>query len=193
MYHVVAVRMWSLTSIDPDVQAEQAGLESASASTREERRTSSAMWKTKQYVSFWFRLDSKGRVQWSNWSFLAGHHFQTRWCSHRQRHHQVIKQRCCQVSFIKTDTWIVFETLGFFSHVWLVNVVPCGVVRWCPSDIIWKKWRWCHSCFPSSGFWTLFQLQPLVTSENQLRSWLKKEEQLTRSQLLWLTSLELQL
>lgn len=55
MYRGVAVRMWSLTSIDPDVQAEQAGLESASASTREERRTSSATWKTKQYVSFWFR------------------------------------------------------------------------------------------------------------------------------------------
>lgn len=126
MYCVVAVRMWSLTSIDLDVQAEQAGLESASASTREERRTSYATWKTKQYVSFWFLLDSESRVQWSNCNFLAVHHFQTRWCSHCQRHHRVIKQRCCQVSFIKT-VWILFETLGFFSHIWLVIVVWYGV------------------------------------------------------------------
>lgn len=63
MHCVVAVRMWSLTSIDLDVQAGQAGLESASASTREERRTSYATWKTKQYVSFWFLLDSESRVQ----------------------------------------------------------------------------------------------------------------------------------
>lgn len=48
------LRMWSLTSIDQVVQAEQAGLESASVSTRGKRRTSSAMWKTKLYVSFWF-------------------------------------------------------------------------------------------------------------------------------------------
>lgn len=111
--------MWSLTSIDPDVQAEQAGQESASASTREKRRTSFATWKTKQYVSFWLLLDSEGRVQWSNSSFLAGHHFQTRWCSHCQRHCQVIKQRCCQVSFIKTDTW----HFGLFSATfdWLMS------------------------------------------------------------------------
>lgn len=42
MNRVVSVRMWSLTSIDLDVQAEQAGLESVSASTREKRRTSFA-------------------------------------------------------------------------------------------------------------------------------------------------------
>lgn len=66
MYCLVAVRMWSRISIDPDVQAEQAGLESASASTREKRRTSSATWKTKQYVSFWSLLGSEGRVQGSN-------------------------------------------------------------------------------------------------------------------------------
>lgn len=31
------------------------------------------------------------------------------------------------------------ESFKHFSHVWLVNVVWCGVVRWCPSGIIWKK------------------------------------------------------
>lgn len=51
------VRMWSLTSIDRVAQAEQVGLESASVSTRGKRRTSSAMWKTKLYVSSWFLVD----------------------------------------------------------------------------------------------------------------------------------------
>lgn len=43
-------RMWSHTSTVQDVQVEQAGLEFASVSTREKKRTSCATWKTKQYV-----------------------------------------------------------------------------------------------------------------------------------------------
>lgn len=43
-------RMWSRISTVQDVQVEQAGLESASVSTREKKRTSCATWKTKQYV-----------------------------------------------------------------------------------------------------------------------------------------------
>lgn len=65
MYCVVAVRMWSRISIDLDEQAEQAGLDSASASTREERRTSSAMWKTVQYVSYLVPVGLRGWMEFS--------------------------------------------------------------------------------------------------------------------------------
>lgn len=70
-----------------------------------------------------------GAVTLSHSTFIAGHHFQTRWCSHCQWHHQVIKQRRCQVSVIKFDTWILFwATSDWFilSHMVVPDCVLVG-------------------------------------------------------------------
>lgn len=128
----------------------------------------------------------------SRWTFIAGHHFQTRRCSHCQWHHQVIKQRCRQVSVMKFDIWILFQTLGLSTTSdWLIlsHIVD-------PDCLFVGSYPILKTLMPFvfffSGFWTLFRLQLLVTFERQLRSWLKKGEQLTLSLLRWLISLELQ-
>lgn len=60
---LVGARMWSLTFTAQDVQAGQAGLECASVSTREKKRTSCVTSRTKQYVALLNSVEVAEEVQ----------------------------------------------------------------------------------------------------------------------------------
>lgn len=60
---LVGARMWSLTFTARDVQAEQAGLECASVSTREKKRTGCVTLRTKQYVALLNSVEVAEEVQ----------------------------------------------------------------------------------------------------------------------------------